>query len=514
MTHSSSRRRPPSRRKVVNHLLPASLDHVTVESPQDLFEQLTVHIASHPPVSMPLLWDFYHRHRHSASLRSLNILLAYAYRSNNFKQARVILQELIESHRKGSLAPLKDQNVDPIEELREILFDSVWARGGNGDSQHYDQRLRDRNPREISGLSRSGLRPIMASQRPIKESSFFGSLYKAFRPVDVLKETNPHYLRTIFRETRRASTRATSLPLVPTATKLDLLRHSKSPMSVEMFLAYFEALLVDCSRPVQDLSKSADTAINDEPMETLPRIQEAVSMMLRLQSINDNGDKITITQDDLLQLLHMYMTPDRHFDTLQLVIDFEKALPAHLGPLKPTRRTLARALKGINRRFNRDKEARRLVTYFMDRWGNSVIGLQTWKLLAKIGLSKRCIECIRMAKQGMASHPFYIDHLKGRSKWTPPKHTQELLHNATSTSASKMRWQTDFVNQEIREWNALLPRMRAEQDRYEAKLASRSPKQDFLKQESMDQALPPNKDEQITTMIKPPVAALDPANVS
>ena len=177
-----------------------ALDIGSIESCQDLVSCLHTVLSSRLPPPLGEVIKFHAAKPHFKSIRSYNIVLAYAYRLSDFKAARRLLSQMREERFSEKIAAqpsLMGNTNSPEEEFREVIFRGVWSRGGAGRGTEFRMHATStsgelppsQNPVEIFGAQAAG-EPMSPSQRPFYRGSIMDRVYRSVRILDPSRESN------------------------------------------------------------------------------------------------------------------------------------------------------------------------------------------------------------------------------------------------------------------------------------------------------------------------------------
>ena len=167
-------------------------------------------LSSRTPPPLSEVIDYHSSRPHLRTLRSYNLVLAYAYRLSDFKTARYLLAQmrLERLHdRRSSRASDGErdsemrESVNAEEEFREVVFQGMWTRGGVGRSP---QVGKPRNPMASTSAlqddrstigssfdnSTAPIFPISPPERSFKKGSLMDLVYRSVRPHQLLSEDN------------------------------------------------------------------------------------------------------------------------------------------------------------------------------------------------------------------------------------------------------------------------------------------------------------------------------------
>ena len=151
-------------------------------------------LSSRAPPPLSEVIDYHSSRPHLRTLRSYNLVLAYAYRLSDFKKARYLLAQMrlekLHDRRprrvsSGERDPESRNRVDAEEEFREVLFQGMWARGGVGRS-----RRLARTDISIPSTSTAPVFPISPPERAFQKGSLMDIVYRSVRPHQLLSENN------------------------------------------------------------------------------------------------------------------------------------------------------------------------------------------------------------------------------------------------------------------------------------------------------------------------------------
>jgi hypothetical protein len=167
-------------------------------------------LSSRTPPPLSEVIDYHSSRPHLRTLRSYNLVLAYAYRLSDFKKARHLLAQMrLERLHDRSPSrtsyngrdPESRDSVDAEEEFREVVFQGMWTRGGVGRSR---RAARSRDPlaststphdnRNVIGDfvddSTGPVFPISPPERPFQKGSLMDLVYRSVRPHQLRSEDN------------------------------------------------------------------------------------------------------------------------------------------------------------------------------------------------------------------------------------------------------------------------------------------------------------------------------------
>lgn len=181
----------------------ATLDLGKVQTRQDLVVCLHTVLSSRLPPSLPEVVNFHSAKPRLQSIRSYNIVLAYAYRLSDFKTARKLLAQMRENrftekiHPGSTNSPTSDGSE---QEFREVIFRGIWSRGGAGRATESRSgplsdigSVQDRAMTDISRArehARIAAEPTAPPERPIHRGSMMDMVYRSVRVLDPSCETN------------------------------------------------------------------------------------------------------------------------------------------------------------------------------------------------------------------------------------------------------------------------------------------------------------------------------------
>jgi hypothetical protein len=199
---SASPKGPISRRETT--------DIEKLRTRQDLVIHLHTVLSSRLPPSLLEVVNLHSARPHLKSIRSYNIVLAYAYRVSDFRTARKLLAEMRDERfsenmignpsATSEIHSTDRSGVDPEQEFREVIYRGIWTRGGAGrrkgtraqtvmDSAE-GQADADPGSSEAVDITQSASEPTAPPERPFPRGSMMDVVYRSVRMQDPSRESN------------------------------------------------------------------------------------------------------------------------------------------------------------------------------------------------------------------------------------------------------------------------------------------------------------------------------------
>ncbi|KAJ9105980.1 hypothetical protein QFC19_003315 [Naganishia cerealis] len=338
----------------------------------------------------------YHRaHTQHSSVKTFNLLLAFAVRTRNYYGLRRILRDM----QRGNVAwddgtkTLVLKAVLQSPGARDVNLD-IMDKPANGQPipLNANNRAMDRQTDTSSSPKgkidgRIGLIHRLEAMPPAVADGYRQAVLNAGRWTHQKLPVNNHL-------TPSSSTPAPSLDSPP-ARRLSVLQNALAPdkarsllppddvqLSPSLFLAFLRYILA-CSPHT-------------------PSLADSYTALIALDT-----PKTRVTSADILHLVHLYLHPSmytyqRPFHVITQMRSLTQGTP---WEFKPTSETLQKALLGLRLRWARARAGMTLVRLFHGVWGGSIVDLACWRILGKYGLERadRRVQAYAL-KGGMAAY--------------------------------------------------------------------------------------------------------------
>jgi hypothetical protein len=313
-----------------------------------------------------------------------------------------------------------------------------------------------------------------------------------------------HFTQSFPPAVSRAKLSKIPMSTLPNETARLLVRRSDDILTIDLFLAYMGYVLrstrsivsspkheaASSSVPLQTLLESSNRIDNHLDVRTQskeqhsamelavagppiagPSVEDALET-LRSFSQGRSTECAKISHSHFIRLLHLYLQPhlSARFPPGRTIKKFQLAASEFELPFQPNMRTLTLALKALKPRRTRHISAMYLVRKFRRVWGEELVGVLSWRLLAQYGIEMRSPITIRTAKKGMR---------RFLRRWRVSRRNiyNQALNNAPNdrrsgrmeagdtagaprNSAARIRWRTSLIERNLVTWRMMKRRVK------------------------------------------------------